>query len=53
MAELDSSIKTEIKKESEDEGNIVFKPKKRKNLRQIKKVSDDEDEREEDSAETL
>lgn len=44
----------EIKNESDQEEKIVFKPKKRKNLRQVKRTSDDEDEHStEDPAETM
>lgn len=53
MAEQDTAIKAEIKVESGVEEKIVFKPKRRKNLRPIKHTADDEEVPDEDSTETL
>lgn len=53
MAEQDTTIKAEIKLESGGEEKVVFKPKRRKNLRPIKHTAYDEEELDEDSTETL
>lgn len=54
MADEDVKFKLEVKNEPGEDQKILFKPKKKKNLRQIKQFSDDEEDKtEEDTTQTL